>query len=154
LNVLFTGFFYLYVFLLAFFDVGAFYYTYRITKVVGVFRGWIFMLVFVVVFAAEGVVAFGASAALAIFNPSLLNTYLQGSTASSILSTGFYNLILAALLFSAMFELYRTFKRVSSKASGDSEKESELRPSIQAAGRYPPGLNSAPPSVPAETQAL
>jgi hypothetical protein len=120
LNVLLTGFFYLYVVLLAFFDVGAFYYTYRITKVVGVFRGWVLMLVFVVVFATEGVVAFGASAALAIFNPSLLDSYLQGSGSSSLLGTGLYNLILAALLFSAMSELYRTFKRVSSAASGPS----------------------------------
>jgi len=124
LNPLFTVFFYLYLFLLAFFDVGAFYFTYRITKVVGVFRGWILMLVFVVVFAAEGVVAFGASAALAIFNPSLLDKYLQGSTASSLLGTGLYPLITAALLFSAMFELYRTFKRVSSRPSKDSVEES------------------------------
>jgi hypothetical protein len=125
MNVLVTGFFYLYVFLLAFFDVGAFYYTYRITKVVGVFRGWVLMLVFVVVFAAEGVVAFGASAALAIFNPTLLNTYLQGSTASSLLGTGLYNLILAALLFSSMFELYRTFNRVSSRAPRSPDEESK-----------------------------
>ena len=83
------------------------------------------MLVFVVVFATEGVIAFGASAALAIFSPSRLNTYLQGSTASSLLGTGLYNLILAALLFSAMFELHRTFKRVSSRASGDPDEKSE-----------------------------
>jgi hypothetical protein len=119
LSLLLIALFYLYVFLLAFFDIGAFYYTYRITKVVGVFRGWILMLVFVVVFAAEGVVAFGVSAALAIFNPSLLNTYLQGPAASSQLGTGSYNVIIAALLFSAMFELHRTFKRVSSKAQAD-----------------------------------
>jgi hypothetical protein len=125
LNVLLTGFFYLYVILLAFFDVGAFYYTYRITKVVGVFRGWILMLVFVIVFATEGVIAFGASAALTIFSPSRLDTYLQSSTASSLLGTGSYNLVLAALLFSAMFELYRTFNRVSSKAAGTADGESK-----------------------------
>jgi hypothetical protein len=124
LDVLTTGFFYLYVILLAFFDVGAFYYTYRITKVVGVFRGWVLMLVFVVIFATEGVVAFGASAALAIFDPAELNTYLQGSSGSSILGTGLYQLILAALLFSSMFELYRVFKRVAAKAPADPEKES------------------------------
>lgn len=120
MNLLVTGFFYLYVCLLAFFDVGAFYYTYRITRVVGVFRGWVLMLVFVVIFATEGAVAFGASAALTILDPMRLNTYLQGSTVSSLLGTGLYNLILAALLFSAMFELYRTFNRVSSKASANS----------------------------------
>ncbi|MDA4116201.1 MAG: hypothetical protein OK442_06570 [Thaumarchaeota archaeon] len=127
MNLLVTGFFYLYVFLLAFFDVGAFYYTYRITKVVGVFRGWILMLVFVVIFATEGVVAFGASAALTILSPSRLDTYLNGSgTVSSLLGTGLYNLILAALLFGAMFELYRTFNRVSSKASSSETEENEL----------------------------
>jgi len=125
LNDLVTGFFYLYVVLLAFFDVGAFYYTYRITKVVGVFRGWILMLVFVVVFATEGVIAFGASAALTILNPSSLDKYLSGSAASSLLGTGLYNLILAALLFSTMFELCRTFNRVSSRASGSSNEESK-----------------------------
>jgi hypothetical protein len=125
LNVFFTGFFYLYVFLLAFFDVGAFYYTYRITKVVGVFRGWILMLVFVVIFAAQGAVAFGASAALAFFNPTLLNTYLQKASFSSLLSTGLYDLILGALLFSAMFELCRTFNRVSSKAPGSSGEQGQ-----------------------------
>jgi hypothetical protein len=124
LSLFFTAFFYLYVFLLAFFDVGAFYYTYRIMKVVGVFRGWILMLIFVVVFATEGVIAFGASAALTIFSPSQLDKYLSSSSVSSLLGTGLYNLVLAALLFSAMFELYRTFNRVSSQASKGSVGES------------------------------
>lgn len=125
MNVLLAGLFYLYVFLLAFFDVGAFYYTYRITKVVGVFRGWILMLVFVVVFAVEGVVVLGASAALAIFDPARLNAYLDAPSSSSSMSTGLYSLILAALLFSAMFELHRTFKRISSKTSSGSNEERE-----------------------------
>ena len=121
--MLLAGLFYLYVFLLGFFDVGAFYYTYRITKVVGVFRGWILMLVFVVIFAVEGVVVLGASAALAIFDPARLNAYLDSPNASSTMGTGLYSLILAALLFSAMFELYRTFKRISSRASESPSEE-------------------------------
>ena len=124
MNLLVIGLFYLYVVLLAFFDIGAFYYTYRITKVVGVFRGWILMLVFVVIFAAEGVIIFGVSAALFIFNPSLLEKSLQGTATSSQLGTGLYSLISAALLFGAMFELHRTFKRVSSRPAADTDKES------------------------------
>jgi hypothetical protein len=113
LDVSITAFFYVYVVLLAFFDLGAFYFTYRITKVVGAFRGWIIFLVFVVAFATEGVVAFGASAALAIANPSLLNKYLAAASSSNQFGTGLYNLVLAALLFASMMELYRVFKRVS-----------------------------------------
>lgn len=123
MTLLLIALFYLYVVLLAFFDAGAFFYTYRIMKVVGVFTGWILILVFVVVFAAAGVVAFGVGAALAIFNPTLLNTHLQGSAASSLFETGLYNVIVAALLFSAMFELHRTFKRVSSKTQPDAERD-------------------------------
>ncbi|HEV2389661.1 MAG TPA: hypothetical protein VGS04_02950 [Nitrososphaerales archaeon] len=123
MNVLLAGLFYLYVFLLAFFDVGAFYYTYRITKVVGVFRGWILMLVFVVIFAVEGVVVLGASAALAILDPARLNAYLDGPNTASSMSTGLYSLILAALLFSAMFELHRTFRRISTSAMDSSHEE-------------------------------
>lgn len=125
MNLLTTGLFYLYIILLAFFDVGSFYYTYRITKIVGVFRGWIAMLAFVVVFAAEGIIIFGLSVATAIFNPSVLDKALQGPNASAQLGTGLYSLLTAALLFGAMFELYRTFKRVSSKPPDRPAEESK-----------------------------
>lgn len=113
MDVAVTVFIYAYVALLAFFDVGAFYFTYRIMKVVGAFRGWVIFLVFVVAFAAQGAVAFGISVALAIFNPTLMDKYLSTANVSNLLTTGTYNLILGGLLFAAMFDLYRVFKKVS-----------------------------------------
>jgi len=131
MDTLLIGFIYVYVVLLAILDVGAFYFTYRIMKVVGAFRGWIIFLIFVVAFAAQGAIAFGISAALAIFEPSLLQKYLDTASASSVVSTGVYNLVLASLLFASMFELYRVFHRLTKERSGSSsESVSDARSSF------------------------
>jgi succinate dehydrogenase/fumarate reductase cytochrome b subunit len=89
-------------------DIGAAYYCYRLTRITGGFRAWWLVIIFTILFAVQsfsGVsyqVLTGASASS--------QTGLFGSALFSVV----LGLLMSALLFSAMFGIFRTFKRVQS----------------------------------------
>jgi hypothetical protein len=107
---------YLYVFLLPILDAGGFYYTYRVRKITGAFRGWNLLLLFVVLFCVQGLGTFVGGAITAVFYPSLLEAYVAKTGAGSIIGSSTYNLVVAGVLFLAMFEINRVFEKVQRDA--------------------------------------
>lgn len=83
-------------------------YCYRITRITGGFRAWWLLIAFTILFA---VTSFTSAAY------TVLSTQLSGTTSSvtELSSTALFDAVLdflmSVLLFGAMFELHRTFKR-------------------------------------------
>ena len=115
----------MYVFILPILDAGAFYYTYRVRKITGAFRGWNLLLIFVVLFCIQGLGTFIGGAITAVFYPSLIDAYVTKTGATSIIGSSSYNLIVAGVLFLAMFEINRVFRRVQGEARKDSAENSQ-----------------------------
>ena len=93
-------------------DGCAAYYCYKVTKITGGFAAWWLVIAFTVVFAVSSftsvsysVVISEAMGALATSNASL--------TVTAFTDVVLY-LVMSALLFTAMFQLQRTFKRIQS----------------------------------------
>lgn len=114
---------YLYVVLLPVLDVGAFYYTWRVRKITGPFRGWNLLLVFVVLFCIQGLGTFVGGAVIAVAYPSLLDAYVAKTGATSIIGSSSYNLIVGGILLAAMFEINRVFEKVQ----GSDEKDAAAK---------------------------
>jgi hypothetical protein len=109
------AFVYVYSIIFPFLAAGAFYYAVRLARLAGAFRGWILMIVFVLVFALQAISSL--LGIVAVFRPALIQQYLQQQGVGSFISTSSYNVILAAILFAAMFEIYRTFSALQTKAN-------------------------------------
>ena len=103
-----TIFAYTYAVVYPLLTAAAFYYAVRITRIAGVFRGWFLMIAFVIVFALEGLSS--SFPLVAFFQPANLSEYIQQVGLRSFVTSGAYSLVLAAILFAAMFEMYRTFR--------------------------------------------
>jgi hypothetical protein len=108
---------YAYVTIELLFFVGAFFYSFRIIRLTGVFRAWILLI------ASLGLIAIGVVAAYLrmVFFESIqaLDATLQSSNPVSILSSSAYGLAISALLFFAMFELYGTFRGIYKPPQGN-----------------------------------
>jgi hypothetical protein len=91
---------------------GALYYSIRLTRIAGSFRGWILIIVFLAVFAFQALSSL--LGVVAIFNPGLVEQYLQKN--ASFVSTSAYNTVLAAIMFAAMSSIYRTFRGLQARA--------------------------------------
>jgi hypothetical protein len=114
-----VAYIYLYVLLLPILDAGGFYYTYRVRKITGAFRGWNLLLLFVVLFCVQGLGTFVGGAITAVFYPSLIDAYVARTGAASIISSSSYNLVVAAVLLAAMFEINRVFRKVQGQGEKD-----------------------------------
>jgi hypothetical protein len=94
---------------------GSLYYAIRLTKVAGSFKGWMLMIAFVVVFAFQALSSFIGVAA--VFQPALFAQYLAQKGVASFISTSADNVVLAAILFAAMFSIYSTFSALQTKVA-------------------------------------
>jgi hypothetical protein len=105
-------------------DTLAVFFAYRLTKITGSFRGWILVIIAVALFTFQNLVSLVETV---LFFPvaQLLQLIQSIGTASFIFSSAL-GMALSLTLFLAMFELYRTFKRVTQ----DSKPQEPLAPSI------------------------
>lgn len=104
---------YSYTFLELAFDVLAVIYAYRLTKLTGAFRGWVLMILAVVLITVQGT---SSVLSLLIFFPEAELEALIASIGTGVLVEGaVVGVGVSLCLFGAMFELYRTFKRVQTK---------------------------------------
>jgi hypothetical protein len=92
---------------------GALYYAVRLTRVAGSFKGWMLMIVFVIVFAIQALSSL--MGVMAVFQPDQIEQYVQQRGVGSFISTSSYNVVLASILFAAMFSMYRTFRALQAK---------------------------------------
>ena len=94
---------------------GAAYYSYRLTKLTGGFWAWWLIIDFNMVFVVKSFfsVSYGVVVSAAESNLSPSQADLVGDAYFNVV----LNLLLSVLLFAAMFELHRTFKKVQAKQS-------------------------------------
>jgi hypothetical protein len=96
-------------------DIGAAYYCYRLTKITGGFRAWWLIIVFTILFSVNS---------FSSVSYSVLSTDVMASNAlnSEITGAALFNvglgLTMSVLLFAAMFELHKTFKKVQASHPG------------------------------------
>ena len=99
---------YAYVTVELLFFVGAFFYSFRIVRLTGIFRAWILLI------ASLGLIAIGVVAAylrMVLFESvQTLEAAIQSSNPAGLLTSSAYGVAVSALLFFAMFELYGTFR--------------------------------------------
>jgi len=94
---------------------GALYYAVRLTKIAGSFKGWILMIIFVLVFAIQALTSL--MGVVAVFQPDVIEKIVQQRGVASFISTSSYNVVLAAILFAAMFSMYRTFRSLQARVA-------------------------------------
>lgn len=91
-------------------DVGAAYYAYKLTKLTGGFRAWWFIIGFTILFAVTSFtsVSYGILAGVAQGTAIPIAENLVGGAYFNVA----LNLLMSVLLFAAMFELHKTFRRI------------------------------------------
>jgi len=96
-------------------DIGAAYYCYRLTRITGGFRAWWLIIVFTILFAVGSF----SSVSYSVLSTDLMT---PNALSSSITGTALFNvglgLTMSILLFAAMFELQKTFKKVQATRPG------------------------------------
>ena len=85
-------------------DIGAAYYCYRLTRITGGFRAWWLVIIFTILFAVQSF----SGVSYQVLTGSSQQTDLFGTALFGVV----LGLLMSALLFSAMFEIFRTFKRI------------------------------------------
>jgi hypothetical protein len=90
-------------------DVGAAYYCYRLTRITGGFRAWWLLIAFTVLFTVQSF--FGVPYQI-ITSTGLLAGSTETALVGTALLTVALGLAMSLLLFLAMFEIFRTFKRL------------------------------------------
>jgi hypothetical protein len=107
-----VGIIYAYTFLELILDLAAVFYAYRLTKLTGSFRGWILMILALVLITVQGT---SSIVSLIVFFPEAqLESLVSTVGTAAIIQGAVIGIAVSGSLFGAMFELYRTFKRVQS----------------------------------------
>jgi len=91
-------------------DIGAVYFAYRLTRLTGTFRGWVLMIIVVVLIATQNVGSLIAQ--LILLTPTQLEQLILNIGVGFIIYSSVIGLLTAIVLFLAFWELYRTFARV------------------------------------------
>ena len=93
--------------------LGAAIYAYRLTKLTGAFGAWILLITSLIILASHSVSSLVTSATQVPFG-QLVSSTDSVSPASFLLSNG-SDLLLSALLFSAMYLLHGRFRQLSKR---------------------------------------
>jgi hypothetical protein len=94
-------------------DIGAVIYAYRLTKITGAFRGWLLMILAVVLITFQ---SSSSILTLAFFFPeSQLESLINSVGIAALAEGAVVGIAVSLSLFGAMFELFKTFKRVQSE---------------------------------------
>lgn len=105
-----VGIIYAYTLLELALDVLAVIYAYRLTKITGAFRGWLLMILAVVLITVQGT---SSIVTLILFFPEAqLESLISSIGTAALIQGAIIGVALSASLFGAMFELYRTFRRL------------------------------------------
>jgi hypothetical protein len=94
-------------------DIGAVYFAVKLARVTGAFRGWILMILAVVLTTLS--VSSSVISLIVFFPESALEGLVNQFGSASIVEGSVFGIGTSLFLFLAMFELYRTFKRLQSK---------------------------------------
>jgi len=108
-------FIYFYTILELLLDIGAVYFAVRLARVTGAFRGWILMILAVVLTTLS--VSSSVISTIVFVPASNLEALVNQFGAGTIVEGSVFGIGTSLFLFLAMFELYRTFKRLQAKPS-------------------------------------
>src|SRR5438552_3929907 len=92
-------------------DIGAVIYAYRLTKITGAFRGWVLVIVAIAVFTLQNFISIIET--MVFFPAEQLTKLIQSIGIGSFVFSSILAMSLSLCLFFAMFELYKTFKKVT-----------------------------------------
>ena len=104
-----------YTFLELILDIGAVYFAYRLTKITGAFRGWILMIIAVALITVQGTTSI--LTLILLFPESQLEALITSIGTPALIEGAVVGVAVSLSLFGAMFELYRTFKRLQTRQS-------------------------------------
>ncbi len=108
-----VGIIYAYTFLELALDVLAVVYAYRLTKITGAFRGWVLMILAVVLITVQGT---SSIITLIVFFPEAqLESLIATVGTAALIQGAIIGVAVSACLFGAMFELFRTFRRLQTE---------------------------------------
>jgi uncharacterized membrane protein YedE/YeeE len=108
-------FIYAYTLLELLLDIGAVYFAVKLARVTGAFRGWLLMIGAVVLTTLS--VSSSVISLIVFFPESALESLVNQFGAGTIVEGSVFGIGTSLFLFLAMFELYRTFKRLQPKPS-------------------------------------
>ena len=91
--------------------IGASFYAYRLTKLTGAFGAWVLMITALVVLSSHSITELLQMAVGVPFAQMVTST--DGMTVSSFIASNFSEILLPALLFSAMYQLHGKFRQLS-----------------------------------------
>ncbi|HEV2139005.1 MAG TPA: hypothetical protein VGR53_09185 [Nitrososphaerales archaeon] len=92
-------------------ELGAVYFAYRLTRLAGAFRAWVLIIAALIILASHSVAELFQ---LATEFPFQQLDLITGSVSIvSFVLSSMSGVLLSALLFAAMFELYRKFRQFS-----------------------------------------
>lgn len=90
--------------------IGAAFYCFRLTRFTGAFRAWTFLISAMVLLAMGSTVSYVNM--VFFYSSAQMDALVNRSTSIAFIATSAYGLGVSALLFLAMFELFKTFKRL------------------------------------------
>ena len=108
-------FIYAYTLLELLLDIGAVYFAVKLARVTGAFRGWILMIIAVVLTTLS--VSSSVISLIIFFPESALESLVNQFGSGTIVEGSAFGIGTSLFLFLAMLELYRTFKRLQTKPS-------------------------------------
>ncbi|MGD0397011.1 MAG: hypothetical protein ABSB26_08935 [Nitrososphaerales archaeon] len=91
--------------------LGAAFYSYRLTRLAGAFGAWILMITALIILTSHSVAELLQLAIQVPFNQLVVST--NGMSAASFIISSISGAVLAALLFSAMYQLHGKFRQLS-----------------------------------------
>lgn len=105
-------------------DMGAVYFAYRLTRITGAFRGWILMILALVLITVQST---SSILTLALFFPEAQLVSLIASIGTTALIRGaVIGIAVSAALFGSMVELFATFKRLGQRQTDTPKQGQEI----------------------------
>jgi hypothetical protein len=91
-------------------DFAAVLYAYRLTRITGTFKGWVLMIIAVALIAIQGSTSLVET--ILFFPEAQLEQLINSFGATTIVTGSVLGLAVSLSLFLAMFERFRTFRRL------------------------------------------
>jgi hypothetical protein len=106
-------FVYAYVIAYVALDVGAVYYALKLSKITGLFRGWLLMIAALILISISGLISLVEY--VLVFPVTQLEAIVSQLGIISFLASSGIGISATILMFLSMFELFRTFKKLNEK---------------------------------------
>jgi hypothetical protein len=105
-------------------DVAAVYYAIKLSKITGLFRGWLLMIAALILISVSGLISLVEY--VFVFPASQLEALVSQLGIITFFASSGIGMSVTILLFLSMFELFRTFKKLNEKQEKARLKQAPL----------------------------